>query len=129
MIGTLQCTVLDCSEPAELARFYAALLGGEIDRPDRRWATDEGWSTLHVPDGSVLCFQRIPDYRPPRWPDPAHPPQLHLDIGVPDLDAAESVLLAAGGRLLSGGDGTQPWRVYADPAGHVLCLVREAPAT
>ncbi len=128
MIGTLQCTVLDCPEPGVLSRFYAALLGGESDRPDRRWGLGPDWSTLHLPDGTVLCFQRVADYRPPRWPDPAHPPHVHLDIGVADLDAAESVLLAAGGRLLSAGDGTQPWRVYADPAGHPLCLVRENPA-
>ncbi|SDK04529.1 VOC family protein [Streptomyces indicus] len=127
MIGTLQCTVLDCSEPRALAAFYAALLGGDVDRPDPRWATGADWSTLHLPGGAVLCFQRVADHRPPRWPDPAHPAQFHLDIGVEDLDAAERALLAAGGRLLSAGDGRQPWRVYADPAGHPLCLVREKP--
>ncbi|MFD0272297.1 VOC family protein [Kitasatospora sp. NPDC127111] len=120
MIGALQCIVLDCPEPAVLARFYAALLGGEVDRPDRRWGLGEGWSTLHTASGLVLCFQRVEDHRPPRWPDAAHPQQLHLDVDVADLDAAEREVLALGATRLSDAGG---WRIYADPAGHPFCLL------
>ncbi len=122
MIGTLQCVVLDCHYPAALARFYAALLGGEVDRPDPRWSLDEGWATLHTPDGQVLAFQRVAEFHPPQWPDPGHPQQFHLDIGVPDLDAAEREVLAHGAAPLAVDTG---WRVYADPAGHPFCLVHE----
>lgn len=73
MIGKLQCLVLDCPDPAGLARFYAGLLGGEVDRPDPRWSLGAGWSTLHLDGGTVLCFQGVADHRPPRWPDPEHP--------------------------------------------------------
>ncbi|MFC8583067.1 VOC family protein [Streptomyces sp. NPDC057217] len=124
MIADLQCLVLDCSEPRALAGFYRALLGGEVDRPDRRWSLDEEWSTLHTPGGLVLCFQRVPGHRPPTWPDPELPQQSHLDFGVPDLDAAQDQLLARGATLLDAGEGTRSWRVYADPAGHPFCLVR-----
>ncbi|MED7951644.1 VOC family protein [Streptomyces sp. BE303] len=120
MIGRLQCLVLDCPDPAVLARFYAGLLGGEVDRPDPRWSLDEAWSTLHTPGGPVLCFQGVADHRPPRWPDPAHPQQAHLDIDVDDPAAAEAAVLALGGTLLRDAGG---WRVYADPAGHPLCLL------
>src|SRR5687768_1761684 len=34
--------------------------------------------------------------RAPRWPDPEHPAQIHLDIEVGDLDVAEAVALRAG---------------------------------
>jgi hypothetical protein len=71
MIAELQCVVLDCPEPARLARFYAGLLGGEVDRRDRRWACGDSWSTLHTPSGLVLAFQRVADHRPP----PAVPPR------------------------------------------------------
>ncbi|AEW92778.1 MULTISPECIES: VOC family protein [Streptomycetaceae] len=114
-------------DPAALARFYQALLGGEINRPDR-WTLDADWMTLHPPGGPVLAFQRAADHRPPRWPDPDHPQQLHLDLGVPDLDAAERDALAAGARLLDPGPPGRGWRVYADPAGHPFCLVRQASA-
>ena len=124
MKATLQCVVLDCADDEELARFYHALLGGEVNRPDRRWSLGGGWSTLHLPGGLVLCFQRVADHRPPRWPDPAYPQQSHLDLGVADLDAAHEEALAAGASLLD--DSARGWRVYADPAGHPFCLVREA---
>ncbi|MDH6111118.1 hypothetical protein P3T36_007457 [Kitasatospora sp. MAP12-15] len=122
MIGTLQCVVLDCHYPAALARFYAALLGGEVDRPDQHWSLDEGWSTLHTPGGLVLAFQRVADFHPPQWPDPRHPQQFHLDVGVPDLDAAEREVVAHGAAPL---DRDGSWRVYADPAGHPFCLVHQ----
>ncbi|WP_371497703.1 VOC family protein [Kitasatospora sp. NBC_00374] len=121
MIGKLQCVVLDCHYPAGLAHFYAELLGGEVDRPDPRWSLDEEWSTVHVPGGMVLAFQRVEDFRPPNWPDPAHPQQLHLDIEVEDLDEGEATVLALGGVLKLG---EPSWRVYTDPAGHPFCLVR-----
>lgn len=125
MIAELQCVVLDCPEPLRLAEFYEALLGGSVNRPDRRWALGEAWSTLHTPSGLVLAFQRVPatEYRPPQWPDPARPQQFHLDFGVPDLDRAREQVLALGATPLDVSDG-RGWHIYADPAGHPFCLVR-----
>ncbi|MFJ9642003.1 VOC family protein [Streptomyces sp. NPDC004244] len=124
MIAELQCVVLDCPDPLALAGFYRSVLGGTVNRPDHRWSVDEDWATLHTPSGTVLAFQRVADHRPPRWPDPAHPQQFHLDFGVPDLDRAQEQVLAAGAALLDARTGTDDWRVYADPAGHPFCLVR-----
>ncbi|MEU9852019.1 VOC family protein [Streptomyces sp. NPDC047974] len=125
MIGKLQCVVLDCPDVMELARFYASLLGGEVNRPDPRWTLDDDWATLHGDGGLVLAFQRVAAYRPPRWPDPVHPQQFHLDLGVADPERAGAEVLALGATLLDGGDGKRSWRVYADPAGHPFCLVRD----
>jgi hypothetical protein len=125
VIGSLQCVVLDCADDVVLARFYQALLGGEVNRPDRRWSLEDGWSTLHLDSGQVLCFQRVADHRPPRWPDPAYPQQSHVDIGVTELAAAHDAVVAAGARVLDTGAGERGWRIYADPAGHPFCLVRE----
>ena len=122
MPATLQCIVLDCPEPLVLARFYQALLGGDVDRPDPRWRVDEDWSTLHV-DGTVLGFQRVPDHRPPHWPDPAFPQQFHLDFEVDDFRESHQQVLDHGGRLLDPDLGGRGWRVYADPAGHPFCLL------
>lgn len=124
MIADMQCVVLDCSEPAELAEFYRALLGGAVNERDRRWALDDDWATLHTPSGLVLAFQRVADHTPPRWGDPARPQQFHLDFGVTDLDRAEEQVLASGASVLDGGSAERSWRVYADPAGHPFCLVR-----
>ncbi|RCG25347.1 VOC family protein [Sphaerisporangium album] len=121
MIGRLQCVVLDCPDVLELAWFYQAVLGGEVNRPDRRWGVDDDFATLHTDSGLVLAFQRVADYRAPRWPNAAHPQQFHLDIDVPDLDTAQDLLLGLGATLLL----VDPlgWRIFADPAGHPFCTL------
>lgn len=124
MIADLQCVVLDCSDPLELAEFYRLLLGGAVNRPDRRWALDEDWATLHTPSGLVLALQRVARYQPPRWADAARPQQFHLDFGVQDLDRAQEQALASGATVLDNGSGERSRRVLADPAGHPFCLVR-----
>ncbi|MCF4137757.1 VOC family protein [Streptomyces sp. Tue 6430] len=125
MIAKLQCVVLDCADVAQLSRFYQSLLGGAVNRPDPRWSLGDSWATLHTDDGFVLAFQRVDEYQPPRWPDPARPQQFHLDLGVKDLDRSQEDVLDLGATLLDAGDGKRSWRVFADPAGHPFCLVRE----
>jgi Glyoxalase-like domain len=107
---------IDCPAPAVLARFYGVLLGLE----SRYEGADGGWLAGDGPMAS-LTFQAVPDYNPPRWPDPGYPQQLHLDVAVRDADAAEREVLEIGGRRLPGGGDN--WRVYADPADHPFCLV------
>ncbi|WP_405618243.1 VOC family protein [Streptomyces sp. NBC_01511] len=121
MIGKLQCVVLDCPEPEELARFYQALLGGAVNQPAPPWAVDDDFATLHTGDGLVLAFQRVAGYRAPRWPDAEYPQQFHLDLDVEDIDRAQEQVLGLGAVLLR----VEPagWRVFADPAGHPFCLL------
>jgi catechol-2,3-dioxygenase len=117
MIGRIGAVVLDAADIGGLARFYAAMLGAEITEEDQNWVT------ISEPGGGpvVLSFQHAPDHQPPRWPDPAHPQQYHLDIAITgDIDSAEKEVLALGATKLLDGDGK--FRVYADPAGHPFCL-------
>lgn len=86
----------------EIADFYAALLG-----TDRRRVP--GFAFGEARGGYVA----------PRWPDPEHPQQMHLDVGVDDLAAAEAVVLDRGATLLQDKD---DYRSYADPVGHPFCL-------
>lgn len=125
MIAKLQCVVLDCADVDGLSRFYQSLLGGVVNQPDLRWSLGDDWATLHTDGGLVLAFQRVEDHRPPRWPDPARPQQFHLDLGVEDLDQAQEGVLKMGATLLDEGDGKRSWRIFADPAGHPFCLVRD----
>jgi hypothetical protein len=55
----------------------------------------------------------------PRWPDPAHPQQMHLDVRVRDLDGADALVVAGGATLLAA---FEDHRVYADIVGHPFCL-------
>lgn len=65
------------------------------------------------------CREAGEPYLAPRWPDPEYPQQMHLDVFVGDLDAAEEMALANGGHTLQDA-GT--YRTYADPLGHPICL-------
>jgi catechol 2,3-dioxygenase-like lactoylglutathione lyase family enzyme len=117
MIGRLEKTVFDCPVPESLARFYAAVLGMRVNEesPD--------WVVIGVAPGArELAFQRAPEWTAPRWPDPHGAQQLHLDIRVDDVDAAEQQVLALGARRLPN-EHESGFRVFADPAGHPFCLV------
>ncbi|MGA3525046.1 VOC family protein [Melissospora conviva] len=115
MIGQLRAVAIDCPQPRALAEFYSRLLGLEI-------TYDEGdWVTIGSPGQPRVSFQQAPDLLPPQWPDPQRPQQMHLDVTVDDIEAAEEQALALGARRLPG-EG-ENWRVYADPVGHPFCLV------
>lgn len=125
----LDLVILDCPDAIALARFYGEVLGWEIeDGSDERIANlvpPGGGVSPANPDGrTTLSFQRVDDWVAPTWPGGERPQQFHLDLSVPDLDAAEPLVLAAGARRHE----HQPaedghFRVYLDPAGHPFCLI------
>lgn len=113
MIGRLHHVVLDCPDPESLAGFYAELLGLPVTYRSPDWVVVARDATT-----SGVAFQLAPDHQPPRWPDPAYPQQVHLDVMVDDVGAADRQVRRLGATRLPG-DG----HVYADPAGHPFCLV------
>jgi catechol 2,3-dioxygenase-like lactoylglutathione lyase family enzyme len=116
VIGRLHHVIVDCPDPAALAGFYSELLGLPVT-----WQEDDFAVVAADQATSGIGFQRVSDFRPPDWPDPARPQQLHFDVMVDDVAAAEPQVLALGARRLGGGD--SGLRVYADPAGHPFCLI------
>jgi catechol 2,3-dioxygenase-like lactoylglutathione lyase family enzyme len=113
MIGRLHHVVLDCPDPEALAAFYSALLGLPITYRDHDWVVVAANDT-----SSGLAFQLAPDHRPPTWPDPAVPQQVHLDVMVEDVIVSAPRVLALGATRLDGEN------VFADPAGHPFCLIK-----
>jgi hypothetical protein len=119
-IARLASTALDCSDPAALASFWAELVGGEVAFTSDEFCavkTDNGW----------LATVRIADYTPPTWPDPAVPKQMHLDLAVADVDAAEAAALRIGATKPAEQPAPDRWRVLLDPAGHPFCLSNQIP--
>jgi hypothetical protein len=112
---TLMGVMLDCPDAKALSHFYAELLGKPV-------TYEAGGVAMIGQDGAKpVMFQQVEQYIAPRWPDPAYPQQIHLDVTVQDVDAAERAALDLGATRL---DGAGPnWRVYADPAGKPFCLV------
>jgi hypothetical protein len=122
MIGRLYSLVIDCPDPEALGAFYTELTGYT------RLDDDPDWVTLGTDGWPRLSFQRAPNLVPPRWPDPAFPQQMHLDIFVDDLDTASERVLALGATPLQTEDTPGQFRVYADPSGHPFCLCLNDPA-
>ena len=112
MHARLHHLIVDCPDPGVLAGFWSRLL-------DQPITYDSDDFVVVAPDDTTsgLAFQRAPGHRPPTWPDPAVPQQMHLDVMVEDVEAAGPEVLALGATRLDGD-------VYADPAGHPFCLVR-----
>jgi predicted enzyme related to lactoylglutathione lyase len=107
--------VIDCPDAAALAAFYGALLDWKVK-------ASADWADLRPDDESAcVSFQQVEDYTPPSWPGQQIPQQMHLDVIVDDLDAAEAAVLALGATKHEHQPGTT-FRVFLDPAGHPFCL-------
>lgn len=113
---------LDCKEPHELARFYAALLKWEI------MFIDEEWVCVYAPGTNQgtypnILFQRNSEYNPPVWPEEPEAQQqmAHIDFAVNDLEKAVQHAIHCGATIADK-QFSNDWRVMFDPAGHPFCL-------
>ena len=114
-IARFPSIAIDCPDPVALAAFYGALLDWKVveDPPD--------WAEVRADHGQCICFQRVENYAAPAWPSQDRPQQMHLDVVVDDLDAAETAVLELGATKHEHQPGTT-FRVFLDPAGHPFCL-------
>jgi hypothetical protein len=110
----LMGVMLDCPDAKALSAFYAELLGKPVTYEA------DGMAMVGEDGAQPVLFQQVADYQAPAWPDPARPQQVHIDVTVTDIEAAEPAALAIGAARLPG-EGVN-WRVYADPAGKPFCL-------
>jgi catechol 2,3-dioxygenase-like lactoylglutathione lyase family enzyme len=114
-VGRLGSVVVDTDEPARLATFYSDLLGWPIGEAE----DDSAW--VVGPDGVDIDFQLMINHRPPSWPGPEVPQQMHLDFYVDDLASAVSRAEELGARRA----GVNPGKHFVtllDPSGHPFCL-------
>ncbi|MEV4477080.1 MULTISPECIES: VOC family protein [Nonomuraea] len=114
MTANLSSIVFDCADPVALAGFYAKATGWTRTDGDADFVTLEG--------GPVsVSFQRVEGYQGPGWPNGGK--HVHLDLTVPDVEAAKKELAALGAvvpEFQPGGDG---WTVLVDPEGHPFCVM------
>jgi len=113
---------IDCKDPHELAKFYAALMNWEYKPLDDNWAyvCAPGIKQGAYPS---LLFQRNPEYVPPVWPEEpdAQQQMAHLDFAVNDLEKAIQHAIECGAKIADK-QFSDEWRVMLDPAGHPFCL-------
>ena len=75
--------MLDCPDAKALSHFYAELLGKPVTYEA------DGVAMIGEDGAQPVMFQQVEHYNAPRWPDPAYPQQIHLDVTVGNVDAAE----------------------------------------
>jgi Glyoxalase-like domain len=108
---------IDCVDPAFLASFWAALLGGEIT------VSLPGWRRLVPHDvlQPAITFQPVPEPKGGKT-------RIHLDLVVDDIADAQERIVRLGGRSLEQrhdyAEGVVV--VMADPEGNEFCIVRYA---
>lgn len=123
MTSKLTEVAVDCADPRELARFWCAVLGYEV-QDEEEGLVAIGSPT--VPEGKlragpvppILTFVRVPEPK-------AGKNRLHLDVNPTDRDQADEVrrLLALGARHADVGQGDAGWVVLADPEGNEFCVL------
>jgi len=119
-VARLASIVLDCDDQAELAQFWAALVGGEVGVTGDEFVavrTTRGW----------LAAMHVPDYTPPTWGSGTVPKQMHIDLSVEDLDHAEAEAIRLGARSVPDQPAPDRYRILLDPAGHPFCISTQVP--
>jgi predicted enzyme related to lactoylglutathione lyase len=114
---TQQVVVFDAADLGAESAFWAGLVDGTVE-------PHEHYHAVNVDGEMRAAVQLAPDHVPPQWPDGA-PQQIHLDLVIDDIAAAEAEVLRLGATLLQAATDLQAgsgYRVYADPAGHPFCL-------
>ena len=104
--------VVDASDPAALAHWWAAALGWvvTVEDPDEV-EIRPGPDTL-----PGLVFVPVPDAKTVKN-------RLHLDFRPRDQDAEVERLLAHGARRADVGQGDVSWVTLADPEGNEFCVL------
>ena len=114
-----QVVVFDAAELEPESRFWAGVLGGEVESDEH-----DDWHMIVVEGEPRMGIQLAPDHVRPEWPN-GEPQQIHLDLWVDDVDSAHTEVMALGATVLqpaAGQDSADDFQVYADPAGHPFCL-------
>ncbi len=113
-IGSLQAIVVDCANPEALARFWQALIGGEVDVESSDWVGLDGDD-----DGFYIAFQRVPEVGSGKS-------RIHIDVEVDDLPTATDEAEQLGARKIGGqvdDDEGGTIQVMADPGGNEFLFV------
>jgi predicted enzyme related to lactoylglutathione lyase len=106
---------IDCADAAELAQFWADVLGRQVSpQPTAEFAAvDAGEST----QGPPLAFHQVPEAKTVKN-------RLHLDLISSDFAAESDRLVSLGATWVAGveRDGAR-WTTFRDPEGNEFDLV------
>ncbi len=115
MSSRLDSLCFDARDPARLARFWAGVLGWEVndDLPDE--------IELRPTDGTRFTLDFLAVAEPTRTKCP-----IHLDLVSESVDHQRQLVeqcIGLGARRADVGQGVVPWVVLADPEGNEFCIL------
>ena len=114
-VGVLYAIVMDVNDLETCGKFWSQVLGTDILYQDERYLR-----LGHKGERPTLLLQRVPERHREKN-------RVHIDLDVPDLDAAVSRVQGLGGDKLRQLDGYgNEWVVMADPDGNEFCLVKHS---
>jgi predicted enzyme related to lactoylglutathione lyase len=109
---------MDCRDPETLARFWSELTGRSAGPTG---GDDEGtyWA-VRDPErkGVLLLLQKVPEAKVGKS-------RTHIDLWVPDMDAAAARAVSLGATYVKKFDGAdEGWIWMTDPEGNEFCFVQ-----
>ena len=114
--------VIDCKEPATIAKFWEEVLGGKVTYSDETGAMLE--HAVNLENGEKfppILFYKNPDEKVVKN-------RLHFDL-TPDSQSAEIARIEGlGGKRIEIGQSADPattWVVMADIEGNEFCVLKE----
>jgi predicted enzyme related to lactoylglutathione lyase len=114
-VGTLHAIVIDVNDLELSGKFWSQVLGINI------LYQDESYLQLgNKGERPTLLLQRVPERHTEKN-------RVHIDLDVPDLDAAASRVQGLGGhKLRQLKEHGIEWVVMADPDGNEFCVVKHS---
>jgi predicted enzyme related to lactoylglutathione lyase len=104
----VKALTFDCGDALAQARFWAAVLGSDVDEDsteEKAFVEAPSWG------GPNMWFNRVPEPKTAKN-------RVHIDVATDDLDA----LVAHGATVLRAkGDQGLSWTILADPEGNEFC--------
>ena len=114
-VGALHAIVMDANDLETCGKFWSQVLGTDI-----LYQNEQYLRLGHKGERPTLLLQRVPERH-------RENNRVHIDLDVPDLNAAVSRVQGLGGDKLRqlNGYGNE-WVVMADPDGNEFCLVKHS---
>lgn len=114
---------LDVNDPERMITFWSQLLEYTLEDDVRFAESDRIYWSLVDPTGRGprLVIQRVPE-------PVTSKPRLHLDVHVPDIEAAATRAVTLGAERVDAKPVVEvgtAWIRLNDPEGNVFCFVRE----
>ncbi len=114
-VGALYAIVIDVNDLETCAKFWSKVLGTDILYQNERYLR-----LGHKGERPTVLLQKVPERH-------IEKNRVHIDLDVPDLDAAVSRVQDLGGhKLRQLSEYGIEWVVMTDPDGNEFCLVKHS---